>query len=243
MTETELTLVSTIAAGVGAVAAAIATIVLAFLTARYVRLTSKLVEETRAARAPGVVVDIEFDEIIARLVVANRGASPAHNLKINVSERNLVWSQTPGEPKFSDLSPVKNGVSFLPPGRTLRYLVYALDVRATLANKESGVVEFSLTYQDDSGQTFNRQFSIDFGAFNDMSIEGGRWHSPHQVIADAIRRAADHVKPRFPMMRRMRACPVCFESIRAEARKCKHCLEPVEPLPPESPKEAAGAPE
>jgi hypothetical protein len=228
MNEAEISFISSIVTGV-------ATVVLAILTWKYVRLTGRLVEETRAARAPGVVVDIEFDDIMARLVVANRGSSAAHNLRIKVSERNIVWTQHPQDPRFADLSPIKNGVSFLPPGRTLSYLVYALDVRKTLESKESGVVDFDVTYQDDSGQSSRRQFSIDFGAFNDLSLEG-RWQAPHRVIADAIRRAAEHVSPRPVFARRMRPCPVCFESIRAEARKCPHCLEPVEPLPPETEK-------
>jgi hypothetical protein len=177
-------------------------------------------------------VDIDFDEMMARLVVANRGPSAAHNVRIKVSDRNLVWNERSQDRKLVDLSPVKNGVSFLPPGRTLRYVLYALEIEKTLANEESGVIEFDVTYQDDSGHSFHRQFSIDFGAFDGMTVEGGRWHTPHRVIADAIKHAAEHVKPRQFFARRTRACPVCFETIKAEARKCPHCLEAIEPLPP-----------
>ena len=71
-------------------------------------------------------------------------------------------------------------------------------------------------------------------AFDSMLIEGFR--KPQEVIADAIRHAAEHIKPRRFFMHKMRACPVCFEQIRGEARKCPHCLEPVEPLPAETEK-------
>lgn len=237
LSDVEITLLSAILAGIGGALAGVATLALALLTARYVRLTNRLVEETRAARAPGVVVDIEFDAFMPRLVIANRGSTAAHGIRIKVSERNIVWRQRSDAPGFAYLSPIKAGVSFLPPGRTLRYLLFALDLQGTLASKECGVVEFDVTYQDDSGESFHRQFSIDFGAFGDMTVEG---RSPHEVVADAIRRAAEHLRPRRLFAVRTRSCPVCFEKIRAEARKCPHCLETVEPLPPEKPSENGG---
>lgn len=236
MTDAQVTLISAIASGVGAIAAAVATVVLAVLTAKYVRLTSKLVEETRAARAPEVVVDLQFEDIMPRLMIANRGPTAAYNVRIKVAERSVTWRESKHEAKLADLAAIKKGVSFLPPGRTMRYMVAMLDIEKTLA--ADAALEFEVTYQDDGGRAYRREYAIEFAAFHSMLLEGVR--KPQDVIADAIRNAAEHIKPRRFIMTRMRACPICFEQIRAEARKCSHCLELVEPLPPETTKEKAG---
>lgn len=230
MSDAQITLIAAIASGIGALAAAVATVVLAWLTSKYVRLTNRLVEETRAARAPEVVVDLQFENIVPRLVIANRGPTAAYNVQVKVSERNITWRDS--NPKLSDLAPIKKGISFLPPGRTMRYMVGMLDIEKTLA--ADAALEFEVSYQDDGGATFERQFSLEFAAFNAMLLEGRK---PHEVIAEAIRNAAEHLKPRTFFMKRTRACPVCYEQIRAEARKCPHCLEAVEPLPPEKAQE------
>ncbi len=236
MTTEQITLVAAIASAIGALAAAVATVILARLTSRYVRLTSNLVEETRATRAPEVVVDLEFVEILPRLMIANRGATPAYDVRIRVVERNVAWKQSKDDSRITDLAPIKRGVSFLPPGRTMRYTVYTIDLQKTL--EADAALEFEVSYRDEQRREFRREYSIEFAAFNYMLIEGSQ--KPHEVVADAIRRAADQLKrePRF-MMNPTRACPVCCERILAAARKCRYCLEPVEPLPPKATGEPA----
>lgn len=228
MTVEEMTLVSAIASGIGAVAAAVATVVLAWLTARYVRLTSRLVEETQAARAPEVVVDLQFEDAMPRLMLANRGPTPAYDVRIKVVDRKVAWTPSKDETTIADLAPIKKGISFLPPGRMMRYTVYSIDLQRTL--EAEAALEFDVSYKDDAGRAFHREYSIEFAAFNYMLIEGAT--KPHDVVAEAIRRAAEHLKPRNFFLSPRRACPVCCEQILAEARKCPHCLEAVEPLPP-----------
>jgi hypothetical protein len=220
-----------IASALGAVAAGVATAVLARLTSKYVRLTGELVKETRAARAPEVVADLQFDDAIPRFVIANRGPTAAYNVRIKVAEKNVAWEESKHVPKIEELAPVSKGVSYLPPGRTMSFLVPSIDWKKTV--EADSALSFDVTYQDDRGQEIHREYSIEFAAIGAMLIEG-RHQQPHQVIADAIRHAVDRIKPRSPFMPpRTRPCPVCFEKIRAEARKCPHCLEAVEPLPPE----------
>jgi hypothetical protein len=71
VTEAEITMWAAIASAFGAVAAGVATVVLARLTSKYVRLTARLVDETRAARAPEVVADLQLEEILPRFVHPN----------------------------------------------------------------------------------------------------------------------------------------------------------------------------
>lgn len=239
MTEANITMLAAIASAVGAVAAGVATVVLARLTSMYVRLTGRLVDETRAARAPEVVVDLEFEGIMPRLVIANRGPTAAHNVQIKVSEWNVVWEETQHSLRIEDLPPIKKGVSFVSPGRTMRYMVRMIDWKKTLNTDAS--VAFDVTYQDDRGEAIHRDYSIGLAAYDSMLIEGGR-QQPHQVVADAIRRAAEHIKPRQVFLLHKRSCPFCREQIMADARKCPHCREIVDPLPPEKPKEP-GAPD
>src|SRR5687768_16783189 len=119
MTDAQIALLAAIASAVGALAAGVATVVLARLTSKYVHLTGKLVEETRAARAPEVVIDLHFDNVIPRFVITNRGPTGAYNVRIKVSEKNVAWMDSKHDLKIEELAPVKKGVSFLPPGRTM----------------------------------------------------------------------------------------------------------------------------
>jgi len=240
VTDGQITLLAAIASAVGAVAAGAATVVLARLTSKYVRLTSSLVEETRAARAPEVVADLQFEDVIPRFVISNRGPTAAYNVRIKVAEKNVAWKESKHDLRIEDLAPVKKGVSFLPPGRTMRYMVRMIEWEKTF--KTDAAIAFDVTYHDDRGLEIHREYSIEFAAFDSMLLEGGH-RQPHQVIADAIRRAAEHVKPQKFFMERVRPCPVCGERIKAIARKCPHCLEAVEPLPPEKPKDASASPD
>lgn len=234
MTDAQITLLAAIASAVGALAAGVATVVLARLTSKYVRLTSSLVDETRAARAPEVVADLQFEDIMPRFVISNRGPTAAYNVRIKVAEKNVAWKESKHDLKIEELAPVKKGVSFLPPGRTMRYMVRMIDWEKTF--KTDAAVAFDVTYLDDRGREIHREYSIEFAAFDSMLVEGGH-RQPHQVIADAIRRAAEHIKPRQFFIPRVRPCPVCGERIKAEARKCPHCLEAVDPLPSEPTKD------
>ena len=135
----------------------IATIVLAFLTCRYVRLTHSMVEEAKSQKEPNVWIDLELSSYHAKLLVGNSGSSPAKNLKFKVKD-NIPWRK---DQEFADsletILPMKNGISYLAPSRTLKYIAGYIDSGKTFSELDS-TVEIKLTYETEAGKKISRDF-------------------------------------------------------------------------------------
>ena len=108
---------------VGSTASAVATVLLTALTAWYVRLTHTLVQEAKSAKLPNVFVDLEFDSIDVKFIIGNTGSSPALNVRLDVRD-SIPWDKIGDHPTgFSSLAIVKSGLTYLAPGRTLKFNV------------------------------------------------------------------------------------------------------------------------
>ena len=195
--------------------------------ARYVRLTARIVEESQRSREPAVTVDFEMPDHSLRLVIENHGLSPAKNTQIEVL-KDVGWlSMGKGQTGLVAAGPIREGVSYLTPGRKLKY--YLGFPQWTDTPDDEMETSLRVTYEDDSGKHFEHVVDFDFGQMRDVLFES--YKDSNLAVAEAIREAErdrqshESFQGVFNMMTPMKACVACGEAIPAGAKKCSHCLE------------------
>lgn len=204
---------------------AIATIVLAWMTYRYVKLTNHMLAETRALRGPTIYVDLEMDVFLVILIIGNSGSGPAHNISFNVKE-SIPWRESKNLIGISNLSPIKEGVSYLAPGRILKYNAGYLDWDKL--KELDCIISFNIEYDDHLRKHHNFKFLIDMGQYDGIRFES--FKNPASEIAGAIRkiedaRRSDKTIGRITSSWGSKKCPICGERISVDAKKCPHCME------------------
>ncbi len=218
---------STIVTLIGSTATAVATVILAVLTGKYVKLTHALVEETQSAKFPNVFVDIEFDSYDVKFIVGNAGSSPALDVRFTVQD-SVPWRQIENFPcGIASLSIVQHGISYLAPGRILKFLAgyvqHDIDFFAS-----GNTIEVGLTFSTETGKTVSRQFSIDLHSYSGVLYES--FIAPEREVAIAIRDAESHRSSLNPVKNIIssfskKSCPSCGERIASSAKKCPKCHE------------------
>lgn len=209
------------------VVTAIATIVLAVLTGFYVRLTYALVKEAKLAKFPNVYVDIEIRDEYISFIVGNAGSTPARNIRFKVKD-NFPWHGTKGfESGIESISAVKDGISYLAPGRILKYDAGFIS-RDPSSFTEGNNIEIHLTFETELGTVQKREFSIELRSYHRVLLES--FTHPEREIAMAIRDVNrnrsfhESLTQRF-MHSAKKVCPICGENIPSKAKKCPRCLE------------------
>jgi hypothetical protein len=232
---TQVALWGAVLSAVASTASALTSIFLVRLTARYVRLTHALVEEAKANKMPNVYVDLEFGSGGVKFVVGNSGSAPAMNIAFSIVD-NIPW-RTIGErtKSIGTLQVVKNGISYLAPQRTLKYMAGCLE-HGIQDFRESSYLEIMLTYTSEEGRIFRREFDIFLSQYSNVLFES--FSDPSLEIAHAIKETERERRShssfqemlRGQGVRSKKTCPICDSSINAAAKKCPECLEfiPVE---------------
>jgi hypothetical protein len=203
------------------------TVVLAILTAKYVKLTGRLVEESKRSRDPLVTVDFEVSEYGLELVVENHGLTPARNVRIQI-EQDSDWIRGDGDTRgLSGVQPIRHGISFLAPNRKLKYYAGQPDWH----NVPEGPipVKLSVSYEGPAGEKFHDKVEFNFQQLCEVLLSSFR--DPSENVAKAIRdaersRRSDQrldASIRRVNARKTKACEMCAEQILVEAKKCKHC--------------------
>lgn len=219
--------ISTTANIVGVIVTATATVVLAALTARYVRLTNALVEEARAAKEPNVFVDLELTPWGPKLLIGNSGNSPARDVTFSVMD-NIPWKTIEGRrTSLAELPVLKNGISYLAPGRILKYDAGLLPRREDVFSSQY-VLSITIFFKTGRGTIVQRQADIEFGQYAEVLYES--FTKPEQEIAAAIKdaesqRSSDDLLTRLRPFLQRKTCPMCGEQIAVKARKCRFCKE------------------
>lgn len=221
---THLPLIST-------VVVALATVFLVWLTARYVRLTSRLLEEAQRSREPAVTIDFELPDDSLRLVVFNHGLSPARKIRFNVL-KDVDWIEADKDNRgLSGFGPIRNGISYLTPSRKLKYYLGSPDWSD--APREAMEISVQISYENEASKHFESVVDFNLEHMRDVLFES--FKEPGLAVAEAIReterRRQSHDSSRRMFsdlfVRRQKACPSCAEMIPYEAKKCSHCLEPI----------------
>jgi hypothetical protein len=208
-----------------AIVSALATIILAFLTWRYVRLTNHILNETRASRGPNIYVDMELTDFQITFIVGNSGLSPAHKVRFTVSD-SILWRKNEHHEGFKSLSVIKNGITYLAPGRILKYVAGYIDPNNSF--DATSYAEFIVDYDDHLKNKQHMECCINMEQYNSVLLASFR--SPGSEIAGAIKglernRSSEKAMDRFTHRMFWKQCPSCGESIASSAKKCPHCLE------------------
>ncbi len=211
----------------GSLASTLATIILVFLTGRYVKLTHALVEEARVAKYPNVYVDVEFNETDVKFIVGNSGETAAADIQFNVKD-TVPWRKIEKFPTgIKSISAVESGISYLAPGRALKFQAGYVERNPTFF-AEGSTIDISLTFKTETGVSLHRQYTIELRSYAGILLETFR--NPELEVARAIRdtessrRSSESFTSRTSNLFK-KACPSCGERVAHAAKKCPHCME------------------
>jgi hypothetical protein len=211
---------------------AVANILLVLLTGVYAYLTRQMVLQMRASRDPSVFVDLEFPELMGRVAIGNTGQTPAKNIRFKIDD-NVPWLGDADKPRgLQAISALATGVSFLPPGRVLKYYVGMPDWKKA---GPGATITVRVDFQSEAGTEFTREYVLDLAQYSQVLFESFR--DPTSSVAEAIKQAersrqasqsiGSAVLPFGTPL--TKACPMCGEKIPIAARKCSHCGEMLGP--------------
>lgn len=200
-----------------------------FLTRQYVILTRQTVAQMKASRDPSVYIDLEFPDNTVRGVIGNLGQSAAINIKFKVVD-NIPWVRM--SRGLLSLEPINDGISYLPPGRTLKYSLSS--VNWAQLNKENAILKIQVSYENETREQFKREYVIDISQYNGVLFETYK-DTSMEVVANAIRETGNSRHPDTNQHGTYRVipsgqkiCPMCAELIPIAAKKCSHCNELLE---------------
>ena len=197
---------------------AVAAIALTWLLYRHLRLTRRILAEGKAVRAAEVYVDLEFSSYEMRLVVGNSGTRPARNLTFTVTDP-IPWRASEEPVGFAWVPAVAHGISYLAPGRILRFRVGPFDWNRL--HEGARTVEFTVAYQDELNSKRHDYFVIDLDQYRNVLLES--FANPATELARAIRRVER--KPHLTSSTLSKPCTFCGTRIAANAIKCPYCSE------------------
>jgi hypothetical protein len=112
---------------------------------------------------PDVVLDVEFDQGLLWLVVANIGERPALAAQVRFDK---PFRGLGGSVEVSALRLFRR-IEFLPPGKEIRTLLDASS--AYFARKEPTKLVATIAFRDDAGQGFERQVVHDLSIYRDIA--------------------------------------------------------------------------
>ncbi len=154
MTTGELTtILSWLSLGTG-----VAAIINAYAALQSQKFARKTVREMQEAREPSVYLEIELPSQHSTIVVGNYGLSPALNVQFEVDDK-APWHPMLVAPKsLSQSDVVRNGISFLGPGRTLRYIGGNMDWQKLTA--ENAVIFITITFENEAKKKFTKRYEL-----------------------------------------------------------------------------------
>lgn len=212
---------------ISTIVVAVATVFLVCLTSKYVRLTKHMVDDLRKSKDPAINVDFELPDHWLRFVVKNVGQSPAKNIKFMVrKDINLIQGQNDQHGLFG-IPPIKHGISYLVPGRTIKYLVGLPDWRQN--ETQDLVISLLVKFENDSGDVFEHSVDIDMNQFKGVLFES--FKDSNLAVVDVIketernRRSDESMRSMTNRFIQKKTCSTCGETVMATAKKCIHCGE------------------
>lgn len=180
-----------------------------------------MVDSMREIREPSVNVDFELPESMIRFTIGNSGQSSAKNITFQVIE-DLPWLTFSEQTGISSIPIIKSGISYLTPGRTLKFIAGYIHGEIPA---ENNVLKILIRYENDMGRQFSKEIVIDMSQYRSLLFES--FKDSNLSVAEAIReternRNSEDYADNF-FKRPKKECPVCAEFIPVRAKKCAHC--------------------
>jgi hypothetical protein len=203
---------------------AIATAASAAFTAAYVALTRRMLGEMQRTRRPFVSIDFELPDSMLRLLITNLGQSAARNIKFSVIQ-DISWiGDGDGSKGLSKIAAIKNGVSNLSPGRSLKF--YVGPFHGIPKDKPTEVV-LQVSFDDEAGTRHTDSHVFDLKQFADVLFES--FQDPNQKVVRALENLQSRSLSSGLLARvTQKQCPSCAEYIPVAAKKCSHCHEKID---------------
>jgi hypothetical protein len=177
------------------------TAVLAFLTYRYVRLTARMVSETRELRLlqtkPKILVYLQSGEdFIGKilLIIENVGLGTAYDVSF-ICDPNVVFLSV----RIGDIGFIKNGLKMMPPSYTRKTILTYLtgDFEKTI-NME---IPVRVSYRGEDSQQYEEDFTLRFSEFRNLRASGP---APLHKIAkelEEIRKSVQHIESGYSQLK------------------------------------------
>jgi hypothetical protein len=176
----------------------------ALSTLVYAVLTWKLVTETRRMREaqtePKVSVFVELNDHVSRgvdLVIRNVGQGPAFDIRFAFQGDPAVFAD---DCPLDQLPIIKNGLSYLAPNQTFRFMLGVL-VGQYFERAMRSSWSFDVTYGNEAGRSRRDSYTVDFSQFAQLYV-GGR--APlHRIERhlEALQRDVHHLTTGFSQLR------------------------------------------
>jgi hypothetical protein len=121
---------------------------------------------------------------------------------------------------------IKDGITYLAPGRVLKYIAGYIDPKNSI--DVNSHAEFIIDYEDHLKKKQHLEFCINMGQYDQVLLDS--FKTPESKIAGAIERqerdkSSEKATDRFLHGMFKKQCPFCGESIPSSAKKCSSCLE------------------
>lgn len=188
--------------------------VLAVLTLIYVILTNGMLKGVRTQMQGVLQVDVMHRMGTLYLLVKNIGQSDVNGVKLFINttlelfdtKHSVVMVNQPFE------------LSSLSPSKEIKY--FMANVNFQKPENQNKLIQVVAEYSSNKAKV-NKQFEF-------RVEEISKDESEFAGIARSIDRLSDKFESRprgfMQILNQQKACPICFESIHKNAKKCKHCL-------------------
>lgn len=179
--------------------------VVAFSTLVYAALTWRLVAETKRMREvqtePKVSVHAELNDEHGHggidLVVRNEGQGPARNVRFEFHGDATYFDK---DRPLDQLPVIKNGLPYLGPNQTFRFLMgWLFGERFTRANEAPWT--FVVRYENQSGKCRQETYVVDFSQFAQLIVGGGAPIYQISKHLEALQKDVHRLTTRFDKIR------------------------------------------